>query len=447
MPTLQVKLNPRPRRSMRPDQSNLVLAVSLNALGKATTKSGAGVTLATDGPQPARLVFHELAMAGDAAPTAAVATLAGTVKLVKQAAEFDAGGASLTGTSTGGYAVDLEWGAGFKNVGAKRLALPASLDFKGEGGALELGCELLIGPDTEFKYSYDPANPKKPGDFVTVAMHLLAPPKVEVYDTKTILEGFRAQLDAVTKAYAPLRVLAYRSPGNGERPVFAVFADGLDPSKPFRIQTHYHGLNGLAESTPHRERVKALAATGVVFLPEGRNLLASNKASPERWTNVVDQARTTRDGEAAVQAALGRPGWSVAARVVSLHSAGGDVLRRLADLSPTKGLEADRLELLDCLYDNEKLTDAKFPDVVKATVTLAGSLGSAPLIYRRFENSDLATAKDGTKKKRGEVIQEQLAAGRLVLFDGSVKKNQGKPGYPTSHDDAGQLLDDPHLTP
>lgn len=425
---------------MRPAESNLVLSVGLNLLGKATTKSGAGVSLATAAPQAARLVFHELAMQGEGA-TKEVAALPGTLKLVKQLPVFESS-ASLSGSASGGYAVDLEWGTGFQ-VATKtaRLGLPPGLDFKTEGGALELGCELQVGGDTEFKYSYDPTSPKKPGDFVSISLHLLAAPKAEVYDSKTLPPAFEAQLKAVTSAYAPARVIAYRSPGNGERPVFAVFADGLDPARPFEVHTHYHGLDALVQQGPHVARVKALAAKGVVILPEGRNLASSNAASPERWTNVADQALTTRDGEAAVQAALGKPGWNVTARNVSMHSAGGDVLRRVADLNPTKGLEASRLELLDCLYDNKKLDDAKFPGVTQATVTLAKSLGAAPIVYRRFENSDQEVSPtDGKTKKRGEVIADQLAAGRMTIFDGGVKANQGKPGVPSSHDDAAKFL-------
>lgn len=442
MPTIQVKLNPKPRRSMRPAESNLVLTLSLNLLGKATTTTVPGATQATTTPQAARLVFHELAMVGDKAGTAAVASLAGKVRLDKGKPVFDGAGSSLAGAAAGGYAVDLAWGAGFQNVSATRLQLPASLDWKGEGGTLELGCELEVGGVTEFKYSYDPANPKKPGDFVSVSMHLLAAPKAEVYDAAAIPQAFEAQLKAATSAYAPARVIAYRSPGNGERPVFAVFPAGLDPAQPFEVHTHYHGLDSLVQKGPHVARVQALVAGGgVVILPEGRNLASANTASPERWTNVADQARTTRDGEAAVQAALGRPGWNVTARNLSLHSAGGDVLRRVADLNPAKGLEASRLELLDCLYNNGKLDEAKFPGVTQATVTLAASLGAAPLVYRRFENSDQERSpKDGLMKKRGEVIADQLAAGRLTIFDGADPAQKGKPGVPTSHDDAARYL-------
>lgn len=441
MPTIQVKLNPKPRRSMRPAESNLVLTLSLNLLGKATTTTVPGATQATATPQAARLVFHELAMVGDKAGTTAVASLAGKVRLEKGKPVFDGAGSSLAGGAAGGYAVDLAWGAGFQNVSATRLQLPPSLDWTSEGGALELGVELEVGGVTEFKYSYDPSNPKKPGDFVSVSLHVLAAPKAEVYDSKTLPQAFEAQLKAATSAYAPARVLAYRSPGNGERPVFAVFASDLDPAQPFLVHTHYHGLDSLVQQGPHVARVQALAAKGLVILPEGRNLASANTASPERWTNVADQARTTRDGEAAVQAALGRPGWNVAARNLSLHSAGGDVLRRVADLSPAKGLEADRLELLDCLYNNKKLDEAKFPGVTQAAVTLAQSLGAAPLVYRRFENSDQEVSPtDGKTKKRGEVIADQLAAGRLTIFDGADPAQKGKPGVPTSHDHAATFL-------
>jgi hypothetical protein len=259
------------------------------------------------------------------------------------------------------------------------------------------------------------------------------------HTTDGVPPELEAQHHAVTRTYAPARVVTLRSPGNGDRPVFAIVPQGLDPARPFAVQTHYHGIGSSAESGPHVARVKALVGAGtLVVLPESEDMATT------RWRNVTDQARTTRDAEAAVRRSLAAPAWSVSARRVSLHSAGGDVLRRLARERPTSGLEADHVELLDCLYDNLALTTAGHPRVSAAVVTLAKSSPGTRFIYRRFENGDLeASTVDGTKRRRGEVIQEQVGPDRFRILDGGPgSPDAGKPGHPESHDDAASYLGD-----
>jgi hypothetical protein len=436
VPTILVLLRPKPRRSYRPGESNLLLTLDLNLLGRATTSKGAGISLATADPQPAKLTFFELPMKGDAggAPTA-VGALGGKVRLDAQKVVFDAGGAALSGGGSGGYALDLEWGKAFQNVAAGgRLVLPAALDFKAEAGTLELGCTLEVGGATEFKYRYDPTDPKKKDDFVSISMHLLAAPKLEVYDDATILSELAAQHQAVKKAYAPSTVVALRSPGNGEKPVFALVPPKFDPAKPFKVQTHYHGLGSSVQAGPHLKRLRDLLAPEaplVVVVPEGRKLVAGDKTPRERWNNVADQRQTTRDAEAAVQAALKLSAWNVAERHVSMHSAGGDVLRRLAKLNPSSGLEADSLQLLDCLYNNDDLGSAGFPGVTDAAIALGKTVGSKNTIYRRAENADTDTPGG---PKRGELVLAALGASRFTIFDLNDR---------TKHDETVKFLGEP----
>lgn len=249
---------------------------------------------------------------------------------------------------------------------------------------------------------------------------------------------FKNEHQWVSRTYAPAKVVTLKSAGNGDRPVFGIIPQPFDPAQPFKVQTHYHGQGSSAQGGPHVARVKALVSAGtLVVLPESRDM------ATQRWSNVTDQAQTTRDAEAKAKAAVGATAWNVSERHLSMHSAGGDVLRRMAKDNPS-GLQADHAQLLDCLYNNDGLTKAGYPLVSDATVTVVKAMASTSFIYRRFENADLeASTVDGTKRKRGEVIQEQVGADRFRIFDGAPGAgNSGKPGYPSSHDDAARYLGD-----
>ncbi|MCW5872990.1 MAG: hypothetical protein KIS61_37435, partial [Candidatus Eremiobacteraeota bacterium] len=137
-------------------------------------------------------------------------------------------------------------------------------------------------------------------------------------------------------------------------PVLTVLPPGFDPQKETRVHTHYHGFNStVADPKGHAaqttERIEALqkkTPQTVVVLPETSNAQDGNY--PTSWTNVKSQADTTN--QALRDAGVTNPGY----RVVSAHSAGGEALRRSIQNSPDgKGLQADRLELLDSLYGSQ----------------------------------------------------------------------------------------------
>ncbi len=141
------------------------------------------------------------------------------------------------------------------------------------------------------------------------------------------------------------RVLVTTSAGNGGKPVAVVLPAGFDPSRPARVQTHYHG-DRTSSAEPDGYTTQAILELGradpqqVFVLPEAR---AKVGASPTDWTNVQSQARTTDDALAA--AGVTR----VSERTVSAHSSGGRALARA--LGSEGGLSADRVVLLDCLYE------------------------------------------------------------------------------------------------
>lgn len=136
---------------------------------------GAGDTLATSSPQAAELLFFEGPMGKDVArEPQQFAKLEGTLRLVNGQPEFDVNRKLMTFapevrsevlfdgvtpnpplTSTD-YRIRLEYGPAFKraedvNHINNRLFLPWR-DVAAEEGTIDLGCELTIGGQVEFKF-------------------------------------------------------------------------------------------------------------------------------------------------------------------------------------------------------------------------------------------------------------------------------------------------------
>lgn len=164
----------------------------------------------------------------------------------------------------------------------------------------------------------------------------------------------RAQHAYADRIASGARVLVNTSPGNGGRPVLTMIPPGFDYSRPATVQTHYHGWNAtVADNKGHgaglsfrMEEIQRQNPQAVFVLPECGNAKAG--AYHTDWSNVRSQADTTND-------ALGAAGiTNVGARVVSAHSGGGAALQRAIDRHPDgSGLQADRLEMLDCLYGSQ----------------------------------------------------------------------------------------------
>jgi hypothetical protein len=167
----------------------------------------------------------------------------------------------------------------------------------------------------------------------------------------------QAALQRARVAYADLiaqgaRVEVVTPPGNGGQPVVVLVPPGFDPNKPAKVQTHYHGdrssaaeAGGIATRAIHD--LSRRDPQTVWVLPEARGGVNS---SPTDWSNVMDQGATTRDALAAVGVT------NVEERTVSGHSAGGRALARAIERGT---VQADRLLLLDCLYDPARQTIKK----------------------------------------------------------------------------------------
>lgn len=174
-----------------------------------------------------------------------------------------------------------------------------------------------------------------------------------------------ATIERSRTAYADMihngsEVIAQRLESNGGYPVVTILPPGFDRNREARVHTHYHGYHSTvadpkghgAGLTQRLEQIqKRDAANGqqtVVVLPEASNAPDQGGRVATNWSHVLSQSKTTQ--EALSTAGVQKPGY----RVVSAHSGGGDALTYAIARDKTgAGLQADRLELQDCLYGSQ----------------------------------------------------------------------------------------------
>ena len=171
-------------------------------------------------------------------------------------------------------------------------------------------------------------------------------------ELKTMAKTQPALARTISKAQAAFgdlqakggRLIVTTSAGNGNQPVLTIVPPGFDPSKPAKVQTHYHGdrTSVAAKDGRTTNGIKALIAADpqeVFVLPEAKGNVDADGTD---WSNATNETQTTNDALAAAGVS------NVSERTVSAHSAGG---RALATALQTRGgVQADRVLMLDCLY-------------------------------------------------------------------------------------------------
>jgi hypothetical protein len=177
------------------------------------------------------------------------------------------------------------------------------------------------------------------------------------------IENSKAAYTDFVKANPGVKVIVTTSEGNGGKPVLV--AKGAKADKDAHVHTHYHGDNAtvgdpLGSKAGQNARIRdtLLKDPHAVFvLPEAANSSDSgpkpdspsnDKRYSVSWSNVKNQVKTTNDALDA--AGVQRPPKE---SVVSFHSGGGMALVNLVNNNKDKGsstLQADRLELYDCVY-------------------------------------------------------------------------------------------------
>jgi hypothetical protein len=174
------------------------------------------------------------------------------------------------------------------------------------------------------------------------------------------IENAKIAYDDFVKANPGVKVMVTTSEGNGGKPVLVV--KGAKADKDAHVHTHYHGDNAtvadpLGSKAGQNARIRDTLMKdphAVFVLPEAANSTPKTDSTMNdnsysaSWSNVKSQVKTTNDALDA--AGVQRPPKE---SVVSFHSGGGMALVNLVNNNKDKGnatLQADRLELFDCVY-------------------------------------------------------------------------------------------------
>ncbi len=197
--------------------------------------------------------------------------------------------------------------------------------------------------------------------------------KKQIQLANTIENAQNSYTDFV-KANPGVKVVVTTSEGNGGKPVLVV--KGAKADTDAHVHTHYHGDNAtvgdpLGSKAGQNARIRDTLKKdphAVFVLPEAANSSdkgpepdspSNNKEYSVNWSNVKNQVKTTDDALDA--AGVKRPAKET---VVSFHSGGGMALVNLVNNNKDKGnasLQADRLELYDCVYHFGETKDKPMP--------------------------------------------------------------------------------------
>jgi len=195
----------------------------------------------------------------------------------------------------------------------------------------------------------------------------------------TIVNAKASYGDLLASKQIKIRVLT--SAGNGGQPVMVVTGPKFNPKADVHVHTHYHGDNATV-ADPLGSKSGLNARIREVVLGKGKDhddqamfvLPEASNSKPQvdsptndlryhvSWDNVSDQVKTVNDALATVHV----DPKAVTERVVSAHSGGGMAINNLINADPKGGtrLQADRLDLQDCLYHfnlwvKDKVVDGK----------------------------------------------------------------------------------------
>ncbi|HYV46492.1 MAG TPA: hypothetical protein VFA20_16620 [Myxococcaceae bacterium] len=160
------------------------------------------------------------------------------------------------------------------------------------------------------------------------------------------------------QTYAPLlakgaKLVATTSAGNGGKPVLTIvppsLANNTDPSKPYQVQVHYHGMRGRASKPNADSPVPKRIAESFNQQPPTVFVLPEWKQEND-WTNVKNTGTTAADALQGVQGQRART-------TVSGHSLGRAAIESAIR---NNGLVTDRLDVQDGFYK----TSAAGPQLV-----------------------------------------------------------------------------------
>jgi hypothetical protein len=248
------------------------------------------------------------------------------------------------------------------------------------------------------------------------------------------IENAQAAYGDFVKANPGVKVIVTTSEGNGGHPVLV--AKGAAADKDAHVHTHYHGDNAtvgdpLGSKAGQNARIRdtLLKDPHAVFvLPEASNSTAkpdspsNDNSYSVHWNDVKSQVQTTNDALDA--AGVQRPPKE---SVVSFHSGGGMALVNLVNNNKDKGgstLQADRLELYDCVYhfgekDGKVLPEYHFEERLRDWSQSDSGKAVKQVIFYRGTND----------ASRAAVMEKSVGKDKFKLIDmanePALSKNPG----------------------
>jgi hypothetical protein len=223
----------------------------------------------------------------------------------------------------------------------------------------------------------------------------------------TIEQARRSYKDLLERT-PPAQIFVTTSAGNGGQPVLVIAGPEFKRSDPAHVHTYYHGDNAtvadpLGSKDGHNARIRAVITgedkQAVFVLPESEaSKLAVDSPSNNleysvTWFNVSNQAQTTNDALAAANIT------KVGRCTVEAHSGGGMALvQAITSVPDGKGLQADRIVLLDCVYHfgEPRRHDFHTDEHLRDWAQTANGKAVKDVVFIRGSNQDF--------EQRGKVI-------------------------------------------
>lgn len=294
-------------------------------------------------------------------------------------------------------------------------------DKNGVGGAPQ----KTAAPKTTAVDTKQPGAGAKPPESFDIAT--ITPKQIqELRDKKQVqlantIENAQAAYGDFVKANPGVKVIVTTSEGNNGHPVLV--AKGAKADTDAHVHTHYHGDNAtvgdpLGSKAGQNARIRDTLMKdphAVFVLPEAANSTASpdspsnDNAYSVNWSEVKSQVKTTNDALDA--AGVKRPPKE---SVVSFHSGGGMALVTLVNAGKDKGgstLQADRLELYDCVYHfgekDKPLPQYHFEERLQDWSQTASGKAVKQVIFYRGSNN----------LSRAAVMEQSVGKDKFKLVD------------------------------
>lgn len=236
------------------------------------------------------------------------------------------------------------------------------------------------------------------------------------------IEQARVSYKDLLEQKPPAQLFVTTSAGNGGQPVLLIAGPEFKRSAPAHVHTYYHGDNAtvadpLGSKDGHNARIRAVITgedkQAVFVLPESEaSPLSLDSPSHDQiysvtWFNVSNQAQTTADALAGANIT------NIGKRIVAAHSGGGMALvQAITSVPDGKGLQADRLDLLDCVYHfgEPKRHDFHTDEHLRDWARTSGGKAVKEIVFVRGSNQDF--------ERRGKVIGDAFptAKGQPARF-------------------------------